>query len=129
LKIGEDEALASFYCSMPLDIGPPKAFSRLCYATTLHLDFSLLLIERRSVTLQQMFIDSQEVEDNIKAYGKFSYQVKDEEWNTDVDDNEHEQEGFHEEELAEQPVEEKDVVSNFVNYDIQEAFCLPIYNE
>jgi hypothetical protein len=79
--------------------------------------------------LQQMFIDAQEVEDNLKACGKFSDQVKDEEWNADIADSEHEQEGCHEEELAEQPVEEKDVVSNFVNYDIQEAFCLPVYDE
>jgi hypothetical protein len=76
-----------------------------------------------------MFIDAQEVEDNLKACGKFSDQVKDEEWNADIADSEHEQEGCHEKELAEQPVEEQDVVSNFVIYDLQEAFCLPVYDE
>jgi hypothetical protein len=76
-----------------------------------------------------MFIDSQEVEDNLKACRKFSNQVKDEECNANIVDNEHEQEGCHEKELAEQPVEEKNIDSNFFIYDLQEAFCLPIYDE
>ena len=114
---------------MPLDIWPPEIVARLCYVTTLDPKFSLLHLERRFVTLQQMFIDAQEVEDNLKACGKFSDQVKDDEWNADIVDSEHEQEGCHEEELAKQRVEEQDVVSNFVNYDLQESFCLPIYDE
>jgi hypothetical protein len=61
-----------------------------------------------------MFVDAQEVEDNLRACGKFSNEVKDEEWNEDRADNEHEQEGCHEKELAEHPVEEKDVVCNFI---------------
>jgi hypothetical protein len=120
LKRGEDEALAifnrrfySFYCNMPLDIQPPQAAARLCYVTTLDPKFSLLHLERRYVTLQQMFIDAQEVEDNLKACRKFSNQVKDEECNANIVDSEHEQEGRHEKELAEQPVEEKNIVSNF----------------
>ena len=76
-----------------------------------------------------MFIDAKEVERNLRACGKFLDQVKDEEWNADIADNEHEQEGYHEKELEEKPVEEKDVVSNFFIYDIQEAFGLPIYDE
>jgi hypothetical protein len=76
-----------------------------------------------------MFIDAQKVENNHKSWEKFSDQVKDEEWNVDIDDSEHEQEGCHEEELAEHHVEEQDVVSNFFIYDLQEAFCLPIYDE
>jgi hypothetical protein len=114
LKRGEDEALSifnrrfySFYCSMPLDIQPPEVIARLCYVTTLHPYFSLLLLERRSVTLHQMFIDAQEVEDNLKACGKFLDQVKDEEWNADIDDIEHEQEICHEEELAEKSLRSK----------------------
>jgi hypothetical protein len=136
LKRGEDEALAifnmrfyNFYCSMPLNIRPPEAAARLCYVTTLHPNFSLLLLERRSTTLQQMFIDAQEVEDNLKACGNFLDQVKDEEWNADITDSKHEQEGCHEEELAEQSVEEQDVISYFVSCDIHEAFCLPLYDE
>jgi hypothetical protein len=69
-----------------------------------------------------MFIDAQEVEENIKACGNFLDQVKDEEWNADIADNEHEQEVCYEKELAKHPVEEKDVVSNFFIYDLQEAF-------
>jgi len=65
-----------------------------------------------------MFIGAQEVEDNLKSHGKFSYQVKDEELNADIANSEHEQEGCHVEELAEQPVEKQYVVSNFVNYDL-----------
>ena len=79
--------------------------------------------------MKQTFIDSQKVEDNLKACGNFSDQVKDEEWNADIADSEHEQEGCHEKELVEQPVEERDVVSNFVIYDLQEAFCLHVYDE
>jgi hypothetical protein len=79
--------------------------------------------------LQQMFIGAQEVQDNLKSYGKFLDQVKDEEWNADIANSEHEQEGCHEEELAEHPVEEKYVVSNFVNYYIHEGFCLHVYDE
>jgi hypothetical protein len=37
-----------------------------------------------------MFIDAQEVEDNIRACGKFSNQVKDEEWNADRAGSKHE---------------------------------------
>jgi hypothetical protein len=136
LKRGEDEALAifnrkfySFYCIMHLYIQPPQAAARLCYVIALDPKFSLLHLERRSFTFQQMFIDAQEVEDNLKACRKFSNQVKDEECNVDIDNSEHEQEGCHEKELAEKPVEEQNVVSNFCIYDLQESFCLPIYDE
>jgi hypothetical protein len=78
----------------------------------------------RFVTLQKMFIDAQEVKENLRAFGKFSDQVKDEEWNVSIADSEHEQERCLEEELAEKSVAEQDVVYNFVNYDIQEAFFL-----
>jgi hypothetical protein len=36
-------------------------------------------MERRSVTLQQMFFDAQEVEDNLLACGKLWDQIEDEE--------------------------------------------------
>jgi hypothetical protein len=39
----------------------------LQYATTLHPDLSFLLMERRPVTLQQMFNDAQEIQHNILA--------------------------------------------------------------
>ena len=81
---------------MPIDIWPPEVATRLCYVTTLHPYFSLLRLERRSITLHKMFIDAQEVEDNLKACRKFSNQVKDEECNVDIADSEHEQEGCHE---------------------------------
>ena len=48
-----------------------------------------------------MFIDAQEVEDNLKACRKFSNQVKDEEWNARRDDSKHEKEVCHEKELVE----------------------------
>ena len=86
---------------MPLDIWPPEVVARLCYVIDLHPDLSLLLLERRYVTFKEMFIDAQEVEDNLRACGKFLDQVKDEEWNANIVDNEDEQEGFHEKELAE----------------------------
>jgi hypothetical protein len=57
---------------MPKRIQPSKVVAMLCYATTFHPDLSFLLMERRSATLQQMFNDAQEVEDNLQAYGKIS---------------------------------------------------------
>lgn len=54
-----------FYHKMPKEIQPFEASTRLCYATTFHPDLSFLLMERQYVTLQQIFFDAQEIEDNL----------------------------------------------------------------
>ena len=57
---------ASFYYNMPKEIQPLENAAKLYYATTFPPQLSLLFLERKSVTLQHMFIDSLEVEDNIR---------------------------------------------------------------
>jgi hypothetical protein len=50
-------------------------------------------MERRSVTLQQMFFDAHEIEDNLLACGKLSDQIENDEWNVVEHETVHEQEG------------------------------------
>ena len=59
---------SSLYYKMPKAIQPPEVVARLCSATTFHLDLTFLLMERRFVTLQHIFDDAQEIEDNFQAY-------------------------------------------------------------
>ena len=51
---------------MPKGVQPPENVAKLHYAATFPPDMSLLLLERKSVTLQHMFIDCLEVEDNLR---------------------------------------------------------------
>ena len=73
----EDETVSSFnrrfaalYYDMPEEIKPPEGTAKLYYAKAFHSDLSLLLLERRSMSLQQMYDDAQEVEHNLLACGK-----------------------------------------------------------
>jgi len=52
---------------MPKEIQPLEVDAMLYYATTFHPYMSFLLMERRSKSLQLMFNDAQEVQDNIQA--------------------------------------------------------------
>jgi hypothetical protein len=61
---------SSFYYKMPKEIQRPEVVARLCYATTFHSDLTFLLMKGRNVTLQQMFDDAQEIEDNFQACQK-----------------------------------------------------------
>ena len=65
---------ASFYYNMPKEIQPLENAAKLYYATTFPPQLSLLLLERKSVTLQHMFIDCLEVEENLRMYKKKSDQ-------------------------------------------------------
>ena len=67
------------YHKMPRYFQPPEGVAKLYYANSLHSDLSLHLLERRSDSLQQMFIDAQEFEENIRASGNFLSQVEDDE--------------------------------------------------
>jgi hypothetical protein len=61
-----------FYLSTPINIRPFEAAARVFYTTTHHHNpyLTLFLRERRYLTLQQMFTDAEEIEDNLRACGK-----------------------------------------------------------
>ena len=65
---------ASFYYNMPKEVKPLENTAKIYYATTFPPDLSLLLLERKSTTLQQMFVDCLEVEENLKMSRKLSDQ-------------------------------------------------------
>ena len=56
---------------MPKEIQPLEGAAKLHYASIFPPKFSLLLLERRSITLQRMFVDPLEVEDNIRMSRNF----------------------------------------------------------
>ena len=58
------------------------------YASVFPPEFSLLLLERSLVTLQHMFIDSLEVEDNLRMSRKFSNQDSDDKMGRKLELNE-----------------------------------------
>jgi len=58
---------SSLYYNMHKEIQPTEVVAMLHYTTTFHPDLYFLLMERISKTLQQMFDDAQEVEDNLQA--------------------------------------------------------------
>ena len=62
---------ASFYYNMAKEIYPLENATKLYYATTFPPQLSLLLLEGKLVTLQHMFIDCLEGEDNLRLSKKF----------------------------------------------------------
>ena len=58
---------ASLYYKLPKEVQPPETAAMLHYVTTFQSDLSFLLMERKSTSLQQMFNNAQEVEDNLQA--------------------------------------------------------------
>jgi len=74
LSRGEEENLIvfnrrfySFYLSMPLEIRPSEAAAMVYYVMAQHPELVFLLRERKSTSLQQLFEDAEEVEENIQA--------------------------------------------------------------
>jgi hypothetical protein len=72
LKREQDEALPVFnrrfyraYHDMPLEVRPTETAAMIYYVMGLHSDLVLLLLERKSSSLTQLFEDAQEVEENI----------------------------------------------------------------
>ena len=70
LKRHEGEAMssfnrrfASFYYNMPKEVQPLENVAKIYYAATFPPELSLLLLERKSTTLQHMFTDCLEVEE------------------------------------------------------------------
>ena len=66
-----NRTFARFYYNMLTEIQPLEGAAKLHYASISPPESSLLLLERSSVTLQHMFIDSLEVEDNLRLSKKF----------------------------------------------------------
>ena len=72
LKRHEGEAIssfnrrfASFYYNMPKEFQHLENAAKICYAATFPPELSLLLLERKSTTMQHMFTDCLEVEENL----------------------------------------------------------------
>jgi hypothetical protein len=72
LRRGEEEALVVFnkrfysvYHSMPVEIRPTETVAMVYYVMAQHLELVLLLRERKSTSLSQLFMDVEEVEENL----------------------------------------------------------------
>ena len=58
------------YNAIPSDVKPPPGASKLHYADAFSSEFTLLLRERRSVSLEDMMDDATEVEVNLSTSNK-----------------------------------------------------------
>jgi hypothetical protein len=72
MRRGKDEALSpfnrrfhNFYCSMPLEIRPSETVSMVYYTLAQHPELFLYLRERKSSSLEQMFTNVEEIEENF----------------------------------------------------------------
>ena len=77
LKRNEDEALVvfnrrfhTFYLSMPKEIQPSERVAMLQYTVAQYPGLFLYLRERKSSSLDHMFTDAEEIEENCQACGK-----------------------------------------------------------
>eukprot|EP01018_Ginkgo_biloba_P001504 Gb_17813 [translate_table: standard] len=77
MRRNDDERISKFnkrfrklYFSMPTEIQPSEAAAKVYYTAAHHLDFAFYLRERRALTLEHMFIDAEEIENNLWACGK-----------------------------------------------------------
>lgn len=132
---------ASHYYQMPEEIQPPEGTAKLYYAMAFHSDFSFYLLKRKSVSLQQMFSNAQEVEDNLIACGKLSDKLEDEALSLKKCENRHGQQEEadlelclfrHEDNITtdyDQVVESPAVDPNPLAMDVQEVSNLPPYDE
>jgi hypothetical protein len=53
---------SSLYYKIPKEVQPPEVATILHFVTTFQLELSFLLMEKKSMSLQQMFNNAQEVE-------------------------------------------------------------------
>jgi hypothetical protein len=79
-------SFSSIYHNFSKEIQSTKVVSMLHYTTTLHPNLSFLMMERRSESLQKMFNDAQEIQQNIQA----CEQIWDEELDSKETNNEYE---------------------------------------
>ena len=62
--------------AIPAEVKPPVGAAQLHYADSFDSDLSLLLRERRSMSLNDMMNDEIEVEVNLMAYGKIKQKIE-----------------------------------------------------
>ena len=65
---------------MPIEIRPTEIVAMIQYTMAQHPDLFLYLKERKSPSLQQMFVDAKEVENNLRVCGKLHDQIIDEDF-------------------------------------------------
>ena len=65
---------AIFYYNMPKEFQPLENPAKIYYALTFPPELSLLILERKSTTLQHMFTDCLEVEENLERSQRVSRQ-------------------------------------------------------
>ena len=70
---------SSLYYKLPKEVQPPGVAAMLHYVTTFQSDLYFLMMERKSMSLQQMFNNAQDFADNIQACKKLKNQFFDEE--------------------------------------------------
>jgi hypothetical protein len=80
MRRSPDETIQEFsaifikiYNSIPIEVKPPPRDAQLRYVDSFESDFSFLLRERRSTSLDNMMSDATEVEVNLMASGKIKY--------------------------------------------------------
>jgi len=105
-----------------------------------HLDFSFYLLERKFVSLQQMFSYAREVEDNLRSCGKLSNKLENEALSLKKCENRHGQQEEvdlelclfrHEDNITidyNQVVDSLAIDPNPLSMDIQEVSHLPPYD-
>jgi len=76
---------------MPKDIQPLEVVAMLYYTIAHHPNSDFYLRERKPLTLHQMFIDAEEIEENLRACGKLPNQISDEDLNEYEEDKDYEQ--------------------------------------
>ena len=64
----------SLYCSLPLEIKPSETVAMVYYIVSQHSDLVLYLKEIKSTSLSQLFMDTEEVEENLRACGRIQIQ-------------------------------------------------------
>jgi hypothetical protein len=96
LRREDDEIVVQFnrrfhsvYINIPIKIQPSEVVSMVQCTVAQHPDIFLYLRERKSPSLQRMFVDAEEVESNLQACTQLSSQILD-----DVLDAEESEEGY-----------------------------------
>jgi hypothetical protein len=102
-----------------------KRASKVYYALAHHPNLDFYLRERKSSTLEQMFIDAEEIENNLWACGKLPGQMKDEDMDTKEQREEDEQDKSDMHILIVHDKHENPSISNPQHFNDWEAdFCI-----
>jgi hypothetical protein len=97
MRRGKEESLATFnirfqffYYSMALEIWPSETTSMVYYTLAQHHELFLYLRERKSSSLEQMFTNVEEIEENFQVYGRLPKPFWDESFEQSKDYEQHE---------------------------------------